>query len=172
MSKKLGSDKLEKINKTAKLARGRASFEQKRRPNSLVIEQTEWMQVYILSQHYVVLICSNLISIPDANSNFVELHWSLVHSVLMSNECIVILPEIYTVTCGCKKKCIGRCHCSKFFCIKQLHSWQTYNRQEQKQKKQKKLNNIKTFPYCFDSGNKAYKHIYKITIVWNKISNH
>ena len=85
MSKKLGSDKLEKINKTAKLARGRASFEQNRRPNFLAIKQTEWMQVYILSSHYVLLICSNLISIPDANLNFAELDWSLVDSVLMSN---------------------------------------------------------------------------------------
>ena len=52
------------------------------------------MQVYILSSHYVVLICSNLISIPDAYLNFVVFGWSLVDSVLMSNECIVTLPEI------------------------------------------------------------------------------
>ena len=36
---------------------------------------------------------------------------------------------------------------------------------DRNKKKKKKLNNTKTFPYCFDSSNKAYKHIHKITIV-------
>ena len=114
-----------------------------KRPNSLAIKQAEWMQVYILSSHYVVLICSNLISIPEANLNFLEFDWSLADSVLISNECIVT-PEIYTVTCGCKKKCIGRCHCSKLFSLKQLHRWK-FTTDRNKNKKQKKLNNSKTF---------------------------
>ena len=46
-----------------------------------------------------------------------------------------------------------------------------YNRPEQKQKT-KKIKQFKNFPYCFDSSNKAYKHIHKITTVWNKITNH
>ena len=142
-----------------------------RRPNSLAIKQAEWMQVYILSSHYVVLICSNLISIPEANLNFLEFDWSLADSVLISNECIVTQPEIYTVTCGCKKKCIGGDHCSKLFSLKQLHGWKLTT-DRNKNKKQKKLNNTKTFPHCLDSINKAYKHIHKITIVWNKITNH
>ena len=142
-----------------------------RRPNSLAIKQAEWMQVYILSSHYVVLICSNLISIPEANLNFLEFDWSLADSVLISNECIVTQPEIYTVTCGCKKKCIGGGHCSKLFSLKQLHGWKLTT-DRNKNKEQKKLNNTKTFPHCLDSINKAYKHIHKITIVWNKITNH
>ena len=78
---------------------------------------------------YVVLICSNLISAPDTNFNPMEFDWNSVDSVLMPNECIVTLPQMSTVSCGCKKKCTGRCQCSNFFSIKQLHGWQTYNRQ-------------------------------------------
>ena len=69
---------------------------------------------HILRSHYVVLICSNLISAPDTNLNPAEFGWNSVDSILMPNKCIVTLLEIYTVTCGCKKKCTGRCQCSKF----------------------------------------------------------
>ena len=55
--------------------------------------------------HYVILICSNLISAPHTNLNPVELAWNLLDSSLMSNKCIFALNEMYTVTYGCKKKC-------------------------------------------------------------------
>ena len=77
-------------------------------------------QGHILRSHYVVLICSNLISAPDTNLNPVEFDWNSVDSVLMPNKCIVALQEMYTVTCGCKKKCTGRCRYSnvwRFFYI-------------------------------------------------------
>ena len=32
----------------------------------------------------------------------------------MPNKCIVTLPEMCTITYGCKKKCTGRCQCIKF----------------------------------------------------------
>ena len=47
-----------------------------------------------------------------------EFDWNSVDSVLMPNGCTVTLPEMYTVTCGCKKKCTGRSQCSKFFSYK------------------------------------------------------
>ena len=70
---------------------------------------------HILRSHYVVLICSNLISAPDTNWNPMEFSCnSSIDSILMPNKCIVKLPEMYTVTCGCKKKYTGRCQCNKF----------------------------------------------------------
>ena len=68
---------------------------------------------HILRSH-VVLICLNLISTSGINFSPVEFGWNSVDSILMSNKCIAALPEMYTVTCGCKKKITGRCHCSKF----------------------------------------------------------
>ena len=64
---------------------------------------------HILRSHYVILICSSLISAPDSNWNPVEFSWNSVDSVLMPNKCIVTLPEMSTVTWGCKKKYTGGC---------------------------------------------------------------
>ena len=36
-------------------------------------------------------------SAPDINMNSVKFDWNLVDSVLMSNEYIITLPEMYTV---------------------------------------------------------------------------
>ena len=69
---------------------------------------------HILRSHYPVLICSNLILAPDTNLNPLKFGWNLVDSALIIDKCIIKLPEMYTVTCGCKKKCTGRCHCNKF----------------------------------------------------------
>ena len=77
---------------------------------------------------------------PDINVNPVEFDWNLVDLVFRPNKCIITLPEMYTVTCGCKKKCTGKFQCSKFFfSTKQLHGWQTYNQRstETKTKKNK-----------------------------------
>ena len=63
---------------------------------------------HILRSCYVVLITLDLILAPDTNLNPVEFSWNSVDSVLLSNKYIVILPEMYTVTCGCNKKCTGR----------------------------------------------------------------
>ena len=38
-----------------------------------------------------------MISAPDINMNSVKFDWNLVDSVLMSNEYIITLPEMYTV---------------------------------------------------------------------------
>ena len=71
---------------------------------------------HILRSIYVNLIGSNLILAPESNP--VEFGRNSVDSVLLPNKCIVTLPEMYTVTCGYKKKCTARCQCSKFgaFC--------------------------------------------------------
>ena len=69
---------------------------------------------HVLRSNYVVLNCLNLILAPDTSLNLVKLDWNSVDSVLMPNECIVTLPEMYNITCGCKKKCIERCQCCKF----------------------------------------------------------
>ena len=45
---------------------------------------------------------------------------SLHYNVLIPNECMITLPEMYTVTCGCKKKCIEKCQCSKVFFYKTI----------------------------------------------------
>ena len=45
-----------------------------------------------LRSHYVVLICSNLISAPGTNLNPVEFGWNSVDSVLKPDKCIVTLP--------------------------------------------------------------------------------
>ena len=66
------------------------------------------MNGHILRLHYVILVCSNLILAADNNFNPVEFDWNSVDSVLMPNECIIALPEMCTVTCGCRKKCIGK----------------------------------------------------------------
>ena len=58
----------------------------------------------ILRSHYVVFICSNLISAPDTNCNPVEFSWNSADSLLITNKCIVTLPEMSTVTCDCEKK--------------------------------------------------------------------
>ena len=63
----------------------------------------------ILFDHMIfVLICSNLISAPDTYLNPVKFGWNSVDLVLMSSKCIVTLPEMYTVTCGYKKKCTAK----------------------------------------------------------------
>ena len=59
---------------------------------------------YILRSDYFVLICSNLISGTKANKNPVEFGWNSVDSVSLPNKCIVTVLEMYSVTCGCKKK--------------------------------------------------------------------
>ena len=59
---------------------------------------------HILRSHYIVLICSNLISAADIHLNSVEFVWNSVDLVSMPNKCIIILTKMYTVTCGCKKK--------------------------------------------------------------------
>ena len=69
---------------------------------------------YILRSHYFVLICSNLISIPETNLNPVEFGQNSVDSVLLPKKYIVTLPDMYTVPCGWKKKCTARCQCTKF----------------------------------------------------------
>ena len=69
---------------------------------------------HTLRSYYVVLICSSLISVPDTSLNPVEFGWNLVDSELMPNKCFVTLPEMYTGTCGCKKKFIERYQWSKF----------------------------------------------------------
>ena len=68
----------------------------------------------ILRSHYVALICADLISAPDYCLNLLESGWNSVDSVLIPNKHIVTLPEMYTVTCRCKKNCTGRCQCKKF----------------------------------------------------------
>ena len=69
----------------------------------------------IIRSFYVNLICSNLISAPEKNLNAVEFGRNSVDSVLLPNICIVTRPEMYTVTCGCKKKCTATCQCRKFY---------------------------------------------------------
>ena len=69
---------------------------------------------HIIRSLYVDLICSSLISGQENNLNPVGFGWNSVDSVLLPNKCIVTLPEMYTVTCSCKKKCSARCQCSKF----------------------------------------------------------
>ena len=59
----------------------------------------------ILRSHYAALIWADLISAPDYCLNLVESGWNSVESVLIPNKHIVTLPEMYTVTCGCKKNC-------------------------------------------------------------------
>ena len=84
---------------------------------------------HILRSHYVHLTFSNLISTSDTNLHPVEFGWNSVDSVLMPNKCIVTLPEMCTITCACKKKCTGRCHCSKLraSCIEfWKHIWEEY----------------------------------------------
>ena len=73
----------------------------------------------IFSDH-IVLICSNLISAPDTNLNPVEFGWNSVDSVLMPNKCIVKLPQMYTVTCGCKQKMHWKMSGQQFWCF--MHS--------------------------------------------------
>ena len=45
-----------------------------------------------------------------------EFGWNSVDLVLLPNKCIITLPEIYTVTCGCKAKCTASLalHVQKF----------------------------------------------------------
>ena len=69
---------------------------------------------HVLKSHYVILSYLNLILAPDTNLNPVEFDWNSLDSVLTPNKYIVTLPEMYNITCGCKKKCAGRCQCRKF----------------------------------------------------------
>ena len=75
---------------------------------------------HILRSHYVVLICLNLISVPDINLNLVEFDWNSVDSVSMPNKCIVTLQKMYTVACGCQKNAREDVQAANFFSIKQL----------------------------------------------------
>ena len=68
-------------------------------------------QGHFLRSHCVILICSNLISPPDTNLNPTEFGWNSVDSALMPNKCIVTLPKMYVVTCGCKRTCTERYQC-------------------------------------------------------------
>ena len=69
---------------------------------------------HILRSNYVVLNCSNLILGPDTSLNLVKFDRNSVDSVLIPNKCVVTLPEMYNITCGCKKNCTGKCQCCKF----------------------------------------------------------
>ena len=51
-------------------------------------------QGHILRSHYIVLISTNLIQVPDTNLNPVEFGWNLLDSILMPNKCIVTLPQM------------------------------------------------------------------------------
>ena len=70
---------------------------------------------HILRSNYFVLISPDLISAPDSYLNLVEFGWNSVDSLLMPNKYIVTLPEMYNVTCMCKKNCTERWQCSKKF---------------------------------------------------------
>ena len=120
-----------------------ASLGQIRRPNFLVLKQTEkylcsvpypkencnlryilyikknktvWFlppisntsHGHILRSLYFDLISSDMISAPETNSNPVEFGRNSVDSVLLPDKCILTLPEMYTVICGCKKKCTAK----------------------------------------------------------------
>ena len=61
---------------------------------------------HILRSNYVVLNCSNLILGPDTSLNLVKFDWNSVDSVLIPNKCVVTLPEMYNITCGCKKNAL------------------------------------------------------------------
>ena len=69
---------------------------------------------HILRCHYVVSICSNLMSEFVTNLDSSEFGWTSVDFVLVPKKRVVELPEMYTVTCGCKKKCTGRCQYTRF----------------------------------------------------------
>ena len=117
----------------------------------------------IFLDHIVVLICSNLISATRHHLNPVEFDWNSVDSVLMPNECIVTLPDLYTtVTCGSKKKCTGRCQCSKFFFYKTITRLTNVQQTVTKIKKSKQYKN---FSLLFGCNYEAYKHIQKVTII-------
>ena len=89
-------------------------FTQQRARRTSLPRTSNMSHGYILKSHYFVLICSNRISVPETSFNPVEFGWNSIDSVLLPNKCIVQLPEMYTVTCGCKKKCSARCQCSQF----------------------------------------------------------
>ena len=59
-----------------------------------------------LRSNYVVLNCSNLISVPETNFNLVKFDWNSVDSVLMPNKCVVTLPKACNVTFRCKKNAL------------------------------------------------------------------
>ena len=61
---------------------------------------------HILRSNYVVLNCSNLILGPDTSLNLVKFDRNSVDSVLIPNKCVVTLPEMYNITCGCKKNAL------------------------------------------------------------------
>ena len=46
--------------------------------------------------------------------NHVGFELSSVDSLLLPDKCTFVSQEMHIVTCGCKKKCTGRCQCSKF----------------------------------------------------------
>ena len=79
---------------------------------------------YVLRSDYFVLICSNLISVPETNLNPVEFCWNSVDSLSLPNKYIVTLTEICTARCQCSKfgtsctafcKCIGEECCTEVY---------------------------------------------------------
>ena len=69
----------------------------------------------LLRCHYFVRTCQNLLSDSATNLLPERYGWCMVNSVLMPDKFLLPLPEEYTVTCGCKKKCSGRYKCQKSF---------------------------------------------------------
>ena len=68
---------------------------------------------HLLRSHYFVWTCHTLLTENAATLNPQRFGWNLVDNVLIPDKHLCSLPEIYTATCRCNKKCTGRCMCKK-----------------------------------------------------------
>ena len=82
-------------------------------PISSLPPTSRMLHGHLLPCHYIVRTCRNLLSDSPTNLLPERYGWYLVSSVLMPDKFLLLLAEEYTVTCGCKKKCSGRCKCQK-----------------------------------------------------------
>ena len=82
-------------------------YTKKNTPISSLPPISRMLHRHLLRCHYIVRTCRNLLSDSAINLLLERYWWFLVSSVL------TFLHNIYTVTCGYKKTCSGRCKCQR-----------------------------------------------------------
>ena len=68
---------------------------------------------HLLRSHYFVWIHSNLLETDENQLDPKNFGWKSINYILLPDEYTLSLPDAYSVTCGCKKQCGGRCSCKK-----------------------------------------------------------
>ena len=88
-------------------------YTKKKKPLSELPPTSHMLYGHLLRSHYFVRLYSNLLAENENQLNPGQFGWKSVNSILLPDRFSLHLPEAFCVTCGCQKKCSGRCSCKK-----------------------------------------------------------